>query len=169
MIPRSGACAALLALASCGPQSDPNMSTFSQRRSADPEVARFHWLPDTVPVGASTPASAPLDDAALARGQEGFVVYCAPCHGADGRGQGIIVRHGFPAPPSLLESRLRAAGDDHLLSVLERGLGVMPSYADLVRPEDRAPIIAYIRTLQIADERRSASGAPTARPMGAHP
>jgi hypothetical protein len=41
-----------------------------------------------------------VDAALLARGRERFEIFCSPCHGYDGRGDGMIVRRGFPAPPS---------------------------------------------------------------------
>ena len=43
----------------------------------------------------------PVTAALLARGQERFGIFCAPCHGLAGDGDGIIVAHGFPAPPVL--------------------------------------------------------------------
>lgn len=86
--------------------------------------------------------------ALLARGQERFNVYCAVCHGADGYGQGIVVRRGFPAPPSLHEERLRAAPAGHYFSVMTHGFGQMYAYADRIEEDDRWAVTAYIRALQ---------------------
>jgi len=57
----------------------------------------------------------------LAQGQERFSIYCAVCHGEDGYGTGIVVRRGFPAPPSYHDERLRQAKKfvDKWLSGLE--------------------------------------------------
>jgi len=84
----------------------------------------------------------------LARGRDRFNIYCAVCHGADGYGTGIVVRRGFPAPPSYHEPRLRDAADGYLFGVITRGYGVMLSYADRVAPADRWAIVGYIRALQ---------------------
>jgi mono/diheme cytochrome c family protein len=92
----------------------------------------------------------PVDDALLARGRARFDVYCAPCHGLAGDGDGIIVAHGFPRPPSYHEDRLAAAPAQHFVDVITRGYGVMYSYADRVGPHDRWAIAAYIRALQLS-------------------
>lgn len=90
----------------------------------------------------------PMTADLLARGRERFNVYCAPCHGEDGYGRGIVVRRGFPAPPSYHEDRLRRAPIGHFFDVITRGQGVMYAYADRVNVNDRWAIAAYIRALQ---------------------
>jgi mono/diheme cytochrome c family protein len=70
------------------------------------------------------------------------------CHGADGYGRGIVVRRGFPAPPSYHDDRLRQTPDGHLFDVMTRGYGAMLPYADRLSPRDRWSIVAYIRALQ---------------------
>ena len=84
----------------------------------------------------------------LARGRDRFKIYCAVCHGEDGYGAGIVVRRGFPAPPSYHDDRLRAAPDGHLFDVITRGYGVMLPYADRLAPRDRWAIVGYVRALQ---------------------
>ncbi len=41
-------------------------------------------------------------------GRERFDIFCAPCHGTVGDGDGMVARRGFPAPPSYHNERLRA-------------------------------------------------------------
>jgi mono/diheme cytochrome c family protein len=84
----------------------------------------------------------------LARGRERFDIYCAVCHGEDGYGQGIVVRRGFPAPPSYHDERLRQAPDGHFYDVMTRGYGVMLPLADRLTPDDRWAVVAYVRALQ---------------------
>ena len=93
---------------------------------------------------------APLTREVLARGQNRFEIYCAVCHGATGYGDGMIVRRGFPRPPSFHERRLRDAPVGHFFDVIRNGYGVMYSYAARVEPKDRWAIIAYIRALQLS-------------------
>lgn len=97
---------------------------------------------------AATPP--PASDALLARGRERFDIYCAPCHGLAGDGDGVIVAHGFPTPPSYHIDRLLAAPPRHFYDVITDGYGVMYSYADRVNPHDRWAIAAYIRALQLS-------------------
>jgi|SRR5690349_8204917 len=100
---------------------------------------------------AAAAATPPLvDDALLARGRARFDVYCAPCHGLAGDGDGIIVAHGFPRPPSYHIDRLVAAPAQHFVDVITRGYGVMYAYADRVDAHDRWAIAAYIRALQLS-------------------
>ena len=97
-------------------------------------------LVDTFPV--------PITRATLERGRERFEIYCAPCHGRTGEGNGMIVQRGFPPPPSYHIDRLRQAPVGHFFDVMTQGYGVMYSYAQRVSPEDRWAIAAYIRVLQ---------------------
>ena len=92
----------------------------------------------------------PVTPEILARGQERFGIYCAPCHGPAGDGDGMIPRRGFPHPPSYHTARLRAAPAAYIFDVITHGYGVMYSYATRVEPQDRWAIIAYIRALQLS-------------------
>jgi mono/diheme cytochrome c family protein len=91
----------------------------------------------------------PVTPALLKRGRERFGIYCSPCHGLSGDGDGIIVQRGFPAPPSYHSAKLLAAPASHIFDVVTHGYGAMYPYADRVDPNDRWAIIAYIRALQL--------------------
>ncbi len=84
------------------------------------------------------------------RGQQRFNIFCAPCHGRVGYGNGMVVQRGFRAPPSYHIDRLRQAPIGHFYDVMTSGFGAMPSYADKVAPRDRWVITAYIRALQLS-------------------
>jgi len=86
----------------------------------------------------------------LQRGQERFGIYCAPCHGPVGDGDGLVVRSGFPAPPSYHIDRLRNADDRQLFDVISNGYGIMYPFADRLAPADRWAVVAYIRALQLS-------------------
>ncbi|HEX3719958.1 MAG TPA: cytochrome c [Verrucomicrobiae bacterium] len=90
----------------------------------------------------------PITRETLERGRERFDIYCSPCHGRTGEGNGVIVQRGFPAPPSYHIDRLRQAPAGHFFDVITRGYGVMYPYATRVDPTDRWAIAAYIRVLQ---------------------
>lgn len=91
-----------------------------------------------------------VTEAVVLRGQERYNIYCTPCHGYSGQGDGIIVQRGLTPPPSLHEERLRGAPVGHLFNVITNGLGTMYSYGERIPPEDRWAIIAYIRALQLS-------------------
>jgi len=86
----------------------------------------------------------------MARGQERFNVFCSPCHGRTGQGNGMIVQRGFRQPPSYHEERLRNAPVGYFFDVMTNGFGAMQDYAAQVPPADRWAIAAYIRALQLS-------------------
>src|SRR5262249_14682634 len=63
----------------------------------------------------------------LLRGQERFDIYCSPCHGRTGEGNGMIHQRGYPAPPSYHIDRLRQAPIGHFYDVITHGYGIMYS------------------------------------------
>ena len=101
--------------------------------------------------------------ALLERGQQRFGIFCAPCHGDAGDGDGMIAQRGFPRPASLHIDRLRNASDQHLYMVITRGYGAMYSFGASVPPDDRRAIVAYIRALQLSRNARLADLPPNAR------
>jgi cytochrome c553 len=86
----------------------------------------------------------------MARGQERFNVFCSPCHGRTGVGNGMIVQRGFRRPPSFHEQRLRDAPAGYLFDVMTNGFGAMQDYSAQVPVADRWAIAAYIRALQLS-------------------
>ena len=90
----------------------------------------------------------PINEAVLARGKQRYEIVCANCHGPDGYGRGIIVRRGFPQPPSYHDDALRKAPVGHFFDVITNGYGAMYPYASIIEVNDRWAIIAYIRALQ---------------------
>jgi mono/diheme cytochrome c family protein len=108
----------------------------------------------TPPLLASNPLPSTMDT--LKRGQERFNIYCSPCHSEVGDGDGMVVRRGFPRPPSYHSDKLRNAPDAHFFSVITNGYGAMYSYADRVDARDRWAIVAYIRALQLSQNARLA-------------
>jgi mono/diheme cytochrome c family protein len=92
----------------------------------------------------------PLSADLLARGRERYNIYCAPCHDHVGTGHGMIVRRGYPRPPSLHIPRLRQVPIGHFFVVMTNGYGAMPAYGSLVTAPDRWAIAAYLRALQLS-------------------
>ena len=92
----------------------------------------------------------PVTRAVLDRGRERYNIFCTPCHGWTGDGDGIVVQRGFRPPPSYHIDRLRQAPVGHFFSVITNGFGAMYPYGYRILPRDRWAIIAYIRALQLS-------------------
>jgi mono/diheme cytochrome c family protein len=92
----------------------------------------------------------PLTRSVLIRGQERFEIFCSPCHGQTGEGNGMIVQRGFSHPPPYTSERVRSQPLGHYFDVMTNGFGAMHSYASRVEPRDRWAIAAYIRVLQVS-------------------
>ena len=101
----------------------------------------------------------PIDAKVMARGQERFNIYCSPCHGRTGQGDGMVVRRGYRHPPTFHQDRLRNAPAGQIFDVITNGFGAMPDYAAQIKVEDRWAIIAYVRALQLS-EHASAADVP---------
>jgi len=93
----------------------------------------------------------PIAKDTLLRGQERFNIYCSPCHGRAGNGEGMIVQRGYRRPPSFHIDRLRQQPAGYFFDVITHGFGVMPSYAQQVSVHDRWAIVAYVRALQLSE------------------
>ena len=92
----------------------------------------------------------PLTKELLARGRDRFDVFCAPCHGRVGTGEGAVTKRGMRLPPSYHIPRLREVPLGYFFDVITNGFGIMPDYAEQVPPADRWAIAAYIRVLQVS-------------------
>ena len=133
---------------------------FGDSRSARPivagTVARGHLREDvllyTGKVNGADATMFPfaIDGRVMTRGQERFNIYCSPCHGRLGDGNGMIPARGYRRPPSFHTDALRTAKTGHFFDVMTNGFGAMPTYAPQVPVQDRWAIVAYIRALQLA-------------------
>ena len=78
-----------------------------------------------------------------------FQIYCQPCHGGAGKGDGPVAMRGFPPPPSLLAPHaVEQLTDAQMFDIVTRGQKNMPSYASQIPAADRRAAIAYVRELQ---------------------
>ena len=103
----------------------------------------------------------PVTAEVMKRGQQRFNIYCSPCHGEIGDGQGMIVQRGLKRPPSYHNERLRKAPIGYFFDVMTNGFGAMLDYSQQVYPQDRWAIAAYIRALQLSQNAQVAD-VPTA-------
>jgi mono/diheme cytochrome c family protein len=84
------------------------------------------------------------------RGGDVFRVFCLPCHGPTGGGDGPVAQRGFPPPPSLLTGKSPQMKDGQLFHILTYGQGSMLPMAAQLSPARRWDVINYVRSLQIS-------------------
>lgn len=92
----------------------------------------------------------PVSASLMLRGQERYNVFCSPCHGRTGAGDGMVVRRGYRAPTSFHDPRLRQAPPGYIFDVITNGFGAMPDYAAQIPVGDRWAIAAYMKALQFS-------------------
>ena len=105
----------------------------------------------------------PLTPELLARGRGRYEIFCSPCHGLTGTGQGMVVQRGFRQPPAFQIDRLREAPVGYFYDVITHGFGSMMDYAAQIPPHDRWAIAAYVRALQLSQRTTIADVPPEAR------
>jgi mono/diheme cytochrome c family protein len=133
----------------------PVVGTVARGRLED-DAAFYRGLEDDRDP-ASWVASLPveIDAPLLRRGRERYDVYCSPCHGLDGYGNGAVskraeaLQEGTWTPPASFHTdlvRSRSAG--HLFNTITNGIRNMPAYGPQVPVADRWAIAAYVQALQ---------------------
>lgn len=102
-------------------------------------------------------ASIPVEvnAALLHRGQERYGIYCSPCHGLSGYGDGIVgvradrLQEGTWVPPANLhDDQVRQRADGHIFNTITNGIRTMSAYGPIIPEQDRWAIVAYVRALQ---------------------
>jgi len=97
----------------------------------------------------------PVTDALLARGRQRFDIYCSPCHGLAGYGDGMVAKRaealqeGTWTPPSSFHTDLvRSRPVGHIFNTITHGIRNMPAYGPQIPVADRWAIVSYVRALQ---------------------
>lgn len=107
---------------------------------------------------AKVPATVSVTPGLLDRGQQRFGIYCAPCHGYAGAGDGAVHRAAVPLaelgkatwtqPTNLRDERLKGLPDGDLYNTIRVGKNTMPGYGAQIPALDRWAIVLYVRALQ---------------------
>jgi mono/diheme cytochrome c family protein len=123
-----------------------------------------NWV-ETIPL--------PVTHQLMERGQNRFMIYCAPCHGALGDGKGITTKFGMTVIADLHDTATRKVvqqPDGQIFNTISYGKTLMGPYAANLSIEDRWAVVAYVRALQRSrlatlDDVPEAKRADIRRPM----
>ncbi len=107
------------------------------------------------------PAQVEVNMALLERGRERFNIYCQPCHGLTGEGDGIIHRRGstlmldpngggttWVPPKNIHEEAIRQQPVGQMYNNITNGVRNMAGYGAQIPVHDRWAIVAYVKALQ---------------------
>jgi len=123
-------------------------------------------------VWASTfPPQVEISPQTMDRGKERFGIYCSPCHGLAGAGDGMVAKRAeslalvasdpsnfaWVQPTNLAQDHLRQMPVGQLFNTITHGIRNMPAYGPQIKVEDRWAILLYVRALE-----RSRGGAKIA-------
>ena len=123
----------------------------SERPLVENTVARGSIANDELVVPKDSNAfPLPVDAKLLERGENRYKIYCTPCHGLQGDGNGMIVMRGMKRPPSYHIDRLRQSPNGYFYDVITNGFGAMYGYSAQIQSKDRWAIIGYVRALQLS-------------------
>lgn len=115
------------------------------------DTVYFQGFPDRVTV----------DETLLARGQRQFNIYCFPCHGYVGQGNGPVQQRavkinagstGWVQPTDITDVERASRPEGHLFNTITNGIRNMAGYGNQVSVEDRWAIVAYLRALQLSQK-----------------
>jgi cytochrome c oxidase cbb3-type subunit I/II len=119
------------------------------------------WASEKAGAEIQVPAETPLTVQSMQHGKELFTkLECWKCHGPEGRGDGpsastLTDSNDQPIRPYNFAagSRFKCGTTNHdLYKIFMTGLDgtPMPSFADVIKPEDAWDLVHYLRTLQIS-------------------
>ena len=115
------------------------------------------------------PPQVRLEEATMKRGQERFGIYCTPCHGEGGEGNGMVAKRAeelqqgtWVPPTNLTQDHLRQMAVGELFNTISNGVSNMPAYGPQIATADRWAIVMYLRALQRGHASKTAGLAPPA-------
>jgi mono/diheme cytochrome c family protein len=92
----------------------------------------------------------PVTRELVQRGRERYGIYCAPCHGVAGDGNGVTTKFGMAAVAKMHDERLIKMADGEIFNTISNGKNLMLPYGDKLDPKDRWAVISYVRALQLS-------------------
>ena len=123
----------------------------SERPLLENTVAHGSIVDDQLVVAKDSNAfPVPVNEELLVRGRQRYGIFCSPCHGLQGDGNGMAAVRGMKHPPSYHDDRLRKSPNGYFFDAITNGFGSMLGYSAQIPVRDRWAIVAYVRALQLS-------------------
>lgn len=100
------------------------------------------------------PSGISADGETMAVGKQQFEIYCTPCHGFSGEGNGMVnqrastLGQGWVPPTNLHEARIREQPAGEIFNTITHGIRNMPGYGSQMDADERWAVVLYVRALQ---------------------
>ncbi|MEE2822784.1 MAG: cytochrome c [Acidobacteriota bacterium] len=89
----------------------------------------------------------PLSEKIVEAGRRQFAIYCAPCHGSTGKGDGPVSAKFIP-PTDLASPFIQKNTDGWFYGTIRNGVRLMPRYGAELTSDQAWQIVAYMRTFK---------------------
>lgn len=133
------------------------------RAMRSPPLGAIPFEPSRTRIESQGPSTPAPNQALLERGRERFDIFCAACHGANGKSETPVARiMSLRPPPSLHEARVRRLDLVAIHRTIEQGYGLMPSYAGMLPGQDSWAVAYYVKALQLSQEGTALDALPPA-------
>lgn len=127
---------------------NPGMTPFPKRSMP---VAGTTVVVRDIEAAKKMPNPVAADDTSVAKGQHLYNIYCAPCHGKSGTGDGLVGEKLIMKPWNLTNSNEMHSWDPkdypdgYIFGYMSLGGAVMPPYANDLSATERWHVVNYIR------------------------
>src|SRR3984893_1481851 len=142
----------------------------SERPLVENTVARGSFADEALVVAKdSNSFPLPVTQELLERGEGRYKLFCTPCHGLQGDGNGMVAVRGMKHPPTYHQDRLRQSPNGYFYDVITNGFGAMYGYSAQIPPRDRWAIVAYVRAPNLSRNAKVAELPADVREKVMHP
>jgi mono/diheme cytochrome c family protein len=129
------------------PRIMPGERAFTMAPGSVPRGGALYYPKEAREEAAARKNPVPASPASIQKGGELFAIYCTPCHGTAGKGDGLVVPK-FVPPPDLTNADLqKGRTDGYWQSYLSVGGAVMPAYGEALTADERWHVVNFLRTL----------------------
>lgn len=130
------------------PKIVPGEQVFAMPTGTIPRTGGELVLPREARAAATKrPNPVPTTPDSMVKGQRLFAIYCTPCHGPQGKGDGPVSPKFIPPPDLTHPSIQKGRSDGYMQHVIGTGGAVMPAYGEALSPEERWHVVNFVRHL----------------------
>ncbi len=124
---------------------NPGMAPFPKRSVPVPGTPTVALKDHDMDAADKMANPVPADQKSVEQGGKLFGIYCTPCHGYQGKGDGLVGQKLVLQPFDLTADMTKARSDGYIFGMMTFGGAIMPSYANDLSPTERWKVVNYVR------------------------